>query len=155
MPAKQPINLIVQKGKKHLTKEEIEVRQLEEVVAKTDQIKPPKFLKKSLHKEFDFLSSELLEIGIMTNLDCDTLGQYIIAKDLYSKFTKKVNKLVNTDEEFGKLQYYVKLQSKYFEQAMACAKEMGLTISARCKLIAPTKKKEEKQNKFQKFREVS
>ena len=38
---KQPIDLVVMKGKKHLTKAEIEARKNSEVTAPNDKVKPP------------------------------------------------------------------------------------------------------------------
>ena len=43
---RQPVELLLAKGKKHLTKAEIEERQSKEVKASNDNIKPPSYLKK-------------------------------------------------------------------------------------------------------------
>lgn len=50
--SKEPIDLIVHKGRKHLGKEEIEDRKNGEIKAKNDKVKPPSFLSKKLKKEF-------------------------------------------------------------------------------------------------------
>ena len=41
---RQPTDLVVMKGKKHLTKAEIEARKNAEVVAPNDKVKPPTYL---------------------------------------------------------------------------------------------------------------
>jgi hypothetical protein len=41
---RQPTDLVVMKGKKHLTKAEIEARKNAEVVAPNDKVKPPAYL---------------------------------------------------------------------------------------------------------------
>jgi antirestriction protein ArdC len=40
---------------------------------------------------------------------------------------------------------------RYFKQAQTAAASLGLTISSRCKLIAPVKDEAPKVNKFAKF----
>ena len=47
---RQPIELVVAKGKKHLTKSEIEQRKNSEVKANSDKIKPPQNLIKNEKK---------------------------------------------------------------------------------------------------------
>ena len=59
---RQPTDLVVMKGKKHLTKAEIEARKNAEVVAPNDKVKPPAYLTPELKKKFRKLAKELLEI---------------------------------------------------------------------------------------------
>ena len=58
---RQPTDLVVLKGKKHLTKAEIEARKNAEVTAPNDKVKPPAYLSPELKKKFRKLSKELLE----------------------------------------------------------------------------------------------
>ena len=71
---RQPIELVIAKGRKHLTKSEIEQRKSTEVKAPADNIKPPSNLNKEQKKEFKKISKQLIELEIMSNLDCDSLG---------------------------------------------------------------------------------
>ena len=48
-----------------------------------------------------------------------------------------------------------KLQDRYFKQASALARDLGLTISSRCKLVVPAKDEEPKVNKFAQFRKAA
>lgn len=140
---RQPIELLISNGKKHLTKKEIEERKNTEIKAKNDNIAAPDYLTAKQKKEFEKISEELMSINIMTNLDCDLLARFIISNDLYIKFTKKL-KTKEIQEDILKMEKIANLQDKYFKQCMACSKEMGLTISSRCKIAVP--KQEQKEN---------
>lgn len=145
---KQPISLIQAKGKKHLTKAEIEDRKSKEVKAANDKVEPPSYLPETLKKEFKRLASELMKVEIMTNLDCEALARYIVSEYNYQKVTKKMLKTgVDNDKYFN----YLLMQDKLFKQSRQAASDLGLTISSRCKLVIPTKQDDKPPNKFSKF----
>ncbi|CEP79279.1 phage terminase small subunit [[Clostridium] sordellii] len=145
---KQPISLIQAKGKKHLTKSEIEERKSKEVKADNDKVEPPSYLPKTLKKEFIRIASELINIDIMTNLDCEALARFVVSEYNYQKVTKKLLKTgVDNDKYFN----YLVMQDKLFKQSRQAASDLGLTISSRCKLVVPTPVENEKKNKFSKF----
>lgn len=162
---KQPIQLIQAKGKKHLTKAEIEGRTESEVQPNTDKIKPPKYLNKEQKKRFKAISKELISLDVMGNTDCDALARYIIAEEMYIKMTDRLTDSINHSESLDctdnideymsaveTVEVYAKLQDKYFKQCRAAANDLGLSISARCRLVvpkAPTKPPENKFNQFQ------
>ena len=77
---RQPTDLVVMKGKKHLTKAEIEARKNAEVVAPNDKVKPPAYLTPEQKKKFRKLSKELLAIKLIANVDCDALARLLIAQ---------------------------------------------------------------------------
>lgn len=153
---RQPISLLEAKGKKHLTKNEIEQRKLAEVNASSDNIVAPSYLSKTQKEEFNKIAIELKELNLMTNLDCDLLAQFIVAKGMYIKLTKDIRKFntsataVDKPVQFERYEKLIALHDKYFKQCIAVAREFGLTVSSRCKLVAP-KKEEPKKNKFDKF----
>ncbi|CEN26187.1 phage terminase small subunit P27 family [Paraclostridium sordellii] len=145
---KQPISLIQAKGKKHLTKSEIEERKSKEVKADNDKVEPPSYLPKTLKKEFIRIASELINIDIMTNLDCEALARFVVSEYNYQKVTKKLLKTgVDNDKYFN----YLVMQDKLFKQSRQAASDLGLTISSRCKLVVPKPVENEKKNKFSKF----
>ncbi|WP_195346596.1 phage terminase small subunit P27 family [Paraclostridium sordellii] len=145
---KQPISLIQAKGKKHLTKSEIEERKSKEVKADNDKVEPPSYLPKTLKKEFIRIASELINIDIMTNLDCEALARFVVSEYNYQKVTKKLLKTgVDNDKYFN----YLVMQDKLFKQSRQAASDLGLTISSRCKLVVPKPVEKEKKNKFSKF----
>ncbi|MBP1083495.1 phage terminase small subunit P27 family [Bacillus capparidis] len=145
---RQPTDLLVVKGKKHLTKDEIEDRKSKEVWAPADKVEAPSYLPDELKAEFDRISLELLAIEIMTNLDCEALARFIVAENQYQKVSVKLMKMKSVGERYMDL---LKIQEKLFKQARASASDLGLTISSRCKLVVPKQQDEKPKNKFSKF----
>ena len=90
---KEPIDLVKAKGRKHLTKAEYERRKKAEVTAPCDNVTPPAYLTKKEKEKFNEIARQLIDIGIMTNLDCDVLARYVRADSEYLKLTKQLNKI--------------------------------------------------------------
>ena len=90
---REPIDLIAAKGRKHLTKAEYEARKKAEVTAPCDNVTPPAYLTKKEKEKFNEIAQQLIDIGIMTNLDCDVLARYVRADSEYLKLTKQLNKI--------------------------------------------------------------
>ena len=134
---REPIDLIKAKGKKHLTQSEYEERKESEVDVPFTDIQPPEYLtgKKQVEK-FNYYADMLLQIGIFTELDVDCLARYIMGEQLYLQYTNLLVSLIKSKdfEELGKIQ---NLQDKAFKQCQQCARDLGLTISSRCKLVIP------------------
>lgn len=148
---RQPIDLIQAKGKKHLTKAEIEKRKKEELKVDLKNVQAPDFLPDKLKEEFNEIAKKLLSVGIMTELDEDCLTRYLLAKQSYLQYTKMLNRAIrkNAIVEMEKL---ATMQDKAFKQCRASGNDLGLSITSRCKLIMPDVQKEEpKVNKFSKF----
>lgn len=148
---RQPIELVMAKGKKNLTKAEIEERLDREVKPVTDNIIAPDYLTKKQKEEFNRIAEQLQKLRIMGETDVDALGRYIMSRDLYIKLSKQLRKteIINSPMLLDK---YLKNQDKVFKQCRACANDLGLTITSRCKLVVPeTKKPPKKENKFNKF----
>lgn len=135
----------VNTSKKHYTKAEIEAKRLAEIKGNNDNIKAPDFLTDAKQQqEFAKIANELIELGIMSNLDCDVLGQYIQSKDsyiFYSNSIEKIKKGCKTLESLlaqtGYLKEFEGMKDKAFKQCQTIANSLGLTISSRCKLVAP------------------
>jgi P27 family predicted phage terminase small subunit len=171
---RQPVELLLYKGKKNLTKQEIEERKSQEVKAASDKVKPPSYLPKDLKREFKKIADELLRIGIMSNLDIDALARFLLAKKMYLQVTEKLLDTeptltaykVEKDDEGNIIskepftisnETYSDLlinQDKLFKQCRAAASDLGLTISSRCKLVIPKKEEKEPTEFDRKFGEV-
>lgn len=147
---REPIDLIVAKGKKHISQAEIEARRDQEIQVPFKDIKPPKYLNTKQKKTFKDLASKLLAIRIYTELDADALARYIIAQDLYLSYTEAVNELIEKGN-LVLLKEIQNMQDKAFRQAQTSARDLGLTISSRCRLEVPVKEEAPKVNKFAKF----
>jgi P27 family predicted phage terminase small subunit len=148
---RQPIELVVAKGKKNLTKAEIQERRDSEVKPITDNIIAPPYLTKKQKEEFNRISEQLQKLKIIGETDVDALGRYIIAKDLYIKVSKQLAKTSVVSDPFV-LDKYLKNQDRLFKQCRSSANDLGLSISSRCKLVVPVAKDPpKKENKFKKF----
>ena len=147
---RQPIEVIEARGKKHLTKAEIEARKSTELKVDLKDVKVPNYLPKTLIDEFNEIASKLLHIGIMTELDEDCLARYLLSKQSYLQYNTLLNKATkkNNIQEMEKL---MTMQDKAFKQTRAAATDLGLTIASRCKLVMPETKEQPKENKFAKF----
>lgn len=162
---REPIDLIIAKGKKHLTKEEIAERRNSEInIDDYKNVKAPSYLSKKQKNEFTEIATKLVDIGIMSELDEDCLARYLIAKDNYLKFTKllnsamknKTSKKYKEDAEMQRIlsldiESYLIQQDRAFKQCNTCADKLGLTITSRCRLQVPQAPEKPKKNKFAKF----
>lgn len=148
---REPISLIEAKGKKHLTKAEIDKRKLEEVKVGCEAIEVPNYLTAKQKKEFKYWAEELKKARIMTDLDSDALARYIIAKEYYIKASNEVRAQFSKKSELNIVEQALNIQDKAFKQCNAAARELGLTVSSRCKLVVPPEKEDPKENKFSKF----
>ena len=137
---RQPIELLLAKGNKHLTKAEIEERKSKEVKANTDNIQSPSYLNKKLIPHFNYIAEQLTDIGIMTNLDCEVLARYVILENQFQQVSTKLIDLDIDSEDYYK---FCTLQDKIFKQVRQVGNDLGLSISSRCKLVVPSKEKEE------------
>jgi P27 family predicted phage terminase small subunit len=160
---REPVDLIEYKGKKHLTKEEKQQRRESEVRAPSDKVTPPAWLSKKEKGKFEEIAGELLKIGIISNLDCDVLARYVRSQTEYEKVTKQLAKIkfipdrksmvreeTQMEEQTARYNYLHKIQTRAERQCNADARELGLTISSRCRLVVPKKQDEPKPNKFMK-----
>ena len=144
----QPIELILAKGKSHKSKAEIKERMENQIKAPSDKIVPPKYLDAKQKREFKKIAKELIDLDIMSNLDCDALARYIISLDVYLKITAEVQS--SSLDDLDKFKELTILQDRYFKQCRMAASDLGLTITSRCRLVIP-KPPEPKKNKFDKF----
>lgn len=133
---KQPIDLVIAKGRKHFTKADIAKRRQQEVKVPFKDIEAPPYLSEELTGEFYDIAYKLLYIGIMTELDENCLAQYLISKELYLKYTDLITQAMGLFDLDG-VQKLAATQDKFYRQCRTAATDLGLTISSRCKLIVP------------------
>lgn len=161
--SRQPIELVIANGKKHLTKAEIAERRASEVTPCTDDIRAPAYLTAAQKKRFDTLAGQLQKIKIMGETDTDTLARYVTAQELYEQAVKALRvaqkqmpKGSDTDASdlvqwSALLDQLDKRVERYAKQAHSAASALGLTISSRCKLQVPVTEEAPKANKFARF----
>lgn len=169
---REPIDLIVAKGRKNLTKEEIATRRASEVKPQTGEIDAPSYLTAAQKKHFVKLARQLQAIKIMGETDVDTLARYVVAETQYQAAVKEQRKLQkerpdkddvykypDMNDYYKAMEFWYlaqdsadRRQERYYKQASALARDMGLTISSRCKLVVPrTEEEKPKVNKFAQF----
>lgn len=170
--SRQPIELVMAKGKKHLTKAEIEARKKAEISPNQDDMSAPNYLTAAEKTRFNKISEQLQKLGIMGETDTETLARYITSQTQYETATKNLRSLLNSipkDKDYEDYKDFLtaldgwteqqdrlaKLQDRYFKQAQTAATALGLTISSRCKLIAPQAEEAPKVNKFAIFEQKS
>ena len=146
--ARQPTAFVELKGKKHFTKAELEERRNAEVNADTDNIVPPDYLTEKQAGEFLALADELKRCEIMTNLDCDALARFVVARSDYADYVKLMRSIPKTVDNLQELKEADKLKRGAFLDCNTAAKELGMTISSRCKLVVPKKEESKPINKF-------
>lgn len=174
---RQPLEVIQAKGRKHLTKAEIENRKETTINAADDQVLPPSYLSAKQKKRFKAIAKELLDLKIISNLDCDALARLIIVEDEFIAINKQLKKTplmvkrkvqlekvvdgepvyLETEEmtvnpEYDKLQI---MRGRAYKECRQGAGDFGLTISHRCRLVVPKAAEAPKENKFEKFRKVN
>lgn len=150
---KEPLAVLEARGRVHTAKAELEERRSAEVTlaAPTEgegsKIRAPEWLPKYLRAEFNELRTQLVEARIFGKLDRDVLGYYLMARRQYTAAAQKVQDFLDA-EDSESAQEWANLQDKFFKQARACANDMGLNISSRCRLVVPKKEQEDGEDAF-------
>ena len=138
---KLPVDLLIARSNKHLSKKEIRERRSREVSVPKTEIKAPKYLTKEQKRAFNIYAKKLTALGdVFTNLDVDVLAQYVIAFELYILYSDQVKALMKLDaasRDWAEVKGLMTLQDKAFKQCLACARELGLTITSRAKIEVP------------------
>lgn len=147
---RQPTALVIAKGKKHLTKDETEERLKKEPKAPSNAIVAPKYLSAKQRREFDQIAKQLKEIGIMANVDCDVLAMFVKSRAEYVEYGKMLNDMQKKAKEgsvisVDNLVKVDSLRDKSFKRCLASAKELGLSITSRCRIVMPKAKEDEEQ----------
>ena len=150
-----PIEVVQARGAKHLTKAEIADRQASEIKPIADNIVAPSFLTKKQKKEFYTIAEQLQKLKILGETDVDALARYIVANEFYINSVKQMRKKEVRDDPIA-FESWSKVQERYYKQCRSSANDLGLSISARCKLVVPEPKEEtRKPNKFKQFEKVN
>lgn len=153
MPGKrQPTDVIKANGRKHLSRAEEAQRRAGEVNPSTAKTaRPPSWLPeepKELKKSFRALGRQLIEAKLFTELDRDTLGRYVVAQHQWELASKAAGEALEQGDQ-EKADGWSRIQDRYFKQARACANDMGLTVTSRCRLVVPgAGEQEEPENQF-------
>ena len=151
---RQKLSVLEGTGRKHLTKAEKAQRAAQEVnLPKPRTIPVPKWLPQEHRKEFRALAKELLEADMgAAKLDRDTLGRYVVAQAHYTAALVLIQAAL-ADQDGAALKEVVKVQDTCFKQARACANDLGMTITSRCRLVLPEGARPREKNPFEQMME--
>ena len=143
---RQPTDVVIANGRKHLSKaEEAERRAGEVKVPTAKTAKPPKWLPEGLRKDFRAIGKQLIAAGLYTELDADTLGRYLIAQSEYLMATSHVHKAYQ-ERDPEAVEDWSRIQDRHFKQARNCANDMGLTVTSRCRLVVLESNRQETED---------
>lgn len=124
---------------KHWTKDEIAQREKSEVKGNSaKKVMAPKWLKdEAQRKEFYALARQLVELNVgFCQMDADFLAWYLTTRQEYLDASEYVQDAIRNGDMPGAAKW-TKTRNTLFSEAKACAGELGLTVSARCKLVVP------------------
>ena len=143
---RQPTDVVIANGRKHLSKsEEAERRAGEVKVSPAKTAKPPKWLPEGLRKDFRAVGKRLIAAGLYTDLDADTLARYLIAQSEYLMATSHVHKAYQ-ERDPEEVEDWSRIQDRHFKQARSCANDLGLTVTSRCRLVVPESSRQETED---------
>lgn len=159
---RQSTEVLRANGRKHLSQSEEAQRRAGEVsVPPAQKIVAPKWMGrgfdeatvKSLQSEFRKLGKKLLEVGLFTELDGDTLAHYLVARHQWELATVEVeSRLAASIKNSKELSAWTLIQDRFFSSARKSANEMGLTLTSRCRLVIPEglRRESEEEDEFTK-----
>ena len=130
---------------KHWTKTEREARIAGEIKPKIEKkVMAPKWLSdKTLRAEFYDYARILSDMDVgFCQTDADFLGWYLTSRQEYNATSEHVRNAIK-DGDAALASKWTKTRNTLFSEAKACAQMLGLTVDARCRLVAPAAKDEE------------
>ena len=151
---RQRLSVLEGNGRKHLSKSEKAHRAAQEVdLPKPKTMRVPKWLPEEHRKEFRALAKELLAADMgAAQLDRDTLGRYVVAQAQYAQACKMTEEALAAKSS-ALAEKWIKIQDTCFKQARACANDMGMTITSRCRLVLPEGARPKEPNPFERMME--
>ena len=151
---RQKLSVLEGNGRKHLSKSEKARRADQEVdLPKPKTMRVPKWLPQACRKEFRALAKELLEANMgAAQLDRDTLGRYVVAQAQYTQASGMAGEALAA-QNAALAEKWTKLQDTCFKQARACANDLGMTITSRCRLVLPEGARPKEKNPFEQMME--
>lgn len=142
--ARQAAAVIIGNGLSHMTNAEKAERLETDALARSagggpaGSFHPPGWLPKALRGEFNELRGLLAELGLISKMDRDILGFYLVARSEYVRAGMRASDAIAAGDDEG-AQSWSAVQDRYFKQARGCANDLGLTVTSRCRLVLPPK----------------
>lgn len=144
---RQAAAVVIGNGRSHLTNAEKAQRLETDALARSagdgpaGSFHPPSWLPKALRGEFNELRGLLADLGLISKMDRDILGFYLVARSEYASAGKRASDAIAAGDDEG-AQSWSAIQDRYFKQARGCANDLGLTVTSRCRLVLPPKQED-------------
>ena len=149
---RQSLRVLEANGRKHLSRAEKAERAAQEVnLPKPKTLRVPKWLPDDLKPEFRALAKEILAADIgAAQLDRDTLGRYVTAQKQFGVACRETQRALDHGDAEAAAEW-ARVQDTCFKQCRACANDMGMTITSRCRLVVPQGNKPKGENPFERM----
>lgn len=152
---RQPLEVLEGKGRKHLSKSERAEREAREVrpAEPVKRLFAPAWLPEDQRAEFNRIARALVQLmpRMIARTDADTIATYCMARQEWLSATARANTALSAGDLEGANGWGL-VQDRYFKQARACANDLGLTISSRCRLVLPEgARKPKEDNAFERL----
>ena len=142
----KPIELLVMDGKSNMTKEEIRARRERELRPETSRVECPDWLCDVAKSEWERIEEDLMDLGLLTNIDVNQLAIYCDAYAKYTKASQEIDKfglVIKHTNKSGATNIvtnpYVQIAGKYAELVKKFCDEFGLTPTSRARIAIPKK----------------
>lgn len=136
---KQPVDVLVARGKSHLTRAERDRRKAEELSMPPwlAGVSPPAYLEEwpglvATFKRYAEMLSQVMPDNFGAP-DADCLARYVVAEHFFEKYTAQL--MEETDPLNIKCLQIA--QDRAFKQAHTASSVLGLNVTSRCKLVVP------------------
>ena len=103
--------------------------------------------------EFNRIARALVQLmpRMIARTDADTIATYCMARQEWLSASARANAALSAGDLEGANGWGL-VQDRYFKQARACANDLGLTISSRCRLVLPEgARKPKEDNAFERL----
>ena len=153
---KLPVDLIEAKGNSNPpSRAEREKRREAELhlAEGMHKCEPPEFITTNEERTERFVELAAMLTRIMPDNfgapDADCLGRYVVAQSQFETFTERIDAaMASNDPDFKDMRRLQLMQSDAFNRATKTASELGLTVTARCKLVVPSSGAEDQDDDF-------
>ncbi len=152
-----PIEVLEARGRKHMGKQERQEREDAQPKPSKEvkRLVAPAWLPDNLRPEFNRIAAAVVDLmpKLVIRPDADTIANYCVIYESWKHVTNLANAVLSAGDLEG-AQAWSLVQDRYFKQARACATDLGLTLSSRCRLVVPEKEDRGEDNPFLRLREV-
>ena len=103
----------------------------------TENVAPPGYMSKAARKQWEITCPQLLDAGVMTDMDVDALAMYCEAFARWRDANEQIKKhgpVVMAKSGFPVQSPYVAISNKAFDQMKSMLTEFGMTPSSRTRV---------------------